>query len=106
MAIAMRGDCATASCDLWRKIVKYPRAFRFDSGERSVTWNNMPKRWYEDYERGRPGYPAKAVEVAGLPSTATVLDLGAGTGKLTRLLVTTFARVVAVEPDDEMRRML
>lgn len=66
----------------------------------------MPKRWYEDYERGRPGYPAEAVDVAGLPSSATVLDLGAGTGKLTRLLVSRFVRVVAVEPDDEMRRLL
>jgi SAM-dependent methyltransferase len=65
----------------------------------------MPKRWYEDYERGRPGYPAEAVDVAGLPSSATVLDLGAGTGKLTRVLVTKFVRVVAVEPDDEMRRL-
>jgi SAM-dependent methyltransferase len=35
-----------------------------------------------------------------------VLDLGAGTGKLTRLLCTSFARVVAVEPDDGMRRRL
>lgn len=66
----------------------------------------MPKRWYEDYERGRPGYPAEAIDFAGLPSSATVLDLGAGTGKLTRLLVSRFARVVAVEPDDEMRRLL
>jgi len=66
----------------------------------------MPKRWYEDYERGRPGYPPEAVDVAGLPSTATVLDLGAGTGKLTRVLVSKFVRVVAVEPDDEMRRLL
>jgi SAM-dependent methyltransferase len=33
-----------------------------------------------------------------------VLDLGAGTGKLTRLLVSAFARVFAVEPDTQMRR--
>lgn len=71
-----------------------------------MTWNDMPHSWYEDYERGRPSYPPKVVEVAGLPSSATVLDLGAGTGKLTRLLLSTFVRVVAVEPDDEMRRLL
>jgi ubiquinone/menaquinone biosynthesis C-methylase UbiE len=35
-----------------------------------------------------------------------VLDLGAGTGKLTRALVPRFARVVAVEPDDAMRAVL
>jgi len=66
----------------------------------------MPKRWYDDYERGRPSYPRAAIDVAGLPPTATVVDLGAGTGKLTRLLVSTFSRVVAIEPDDEMRRLL
>jgi SAM-dependent methyltransferase len=69
-------------------------------------WNNMPKRWYEAYERGRPSYPPEAVGIPGVPSSATVLDLGAGTGKLTRLLVATFFRVVGVEPDDEMRRLL
>jgi SAM-dependent methyltransferase len=46
------------------------------------------------------------VRVARLPSTASVLDLGAGTGKLTRLLVSEFDRVVAVEPAEEMRRLL
>lgn len=66
----------------------------------------MPQRWYDDYERGRPGYPPKALAVAGLPSSATVLDLGAGTGKLTRMLVPKFGHVFAIEPDDEMRRLL
>jgi SAM-dependent methyltransferase len=63
-------------------------------------------RWAEDYERGRPGWPPEVVDIAGLPATATVLDLAAGTGKLTRLLVATFERVLAVEPAEAMRRLL
>lgn len=63
-------------------------------------------RWVDDYERGRPGYPAQFIDVLGLPPTATVLDLGAGTGKLTRLLVRTFDRVIAVEPAAAMARTL
>jgi SAM-dependent methyltransferase len=59
----------------------------------------------EDYERGRPGWPNEAVFL-DLPPTATVLDLGAGTGKLTRLLLNRFDRVVAVEPAEAMRRLL
>jgi SAM-dependent methyltransferase len=63
-------------------------------------------RWPEDYERGRPGWPSEVVDIPGMPSTATVLELGAGTGKLTRLLVSAFGRVVAVEPAEAMRRLL
>lgn len=63
-------------------------------------------RWPEHYERGRPGWPPDALEGLGLAPAATVLDLGAGTGKLTRLLVSAFGRVVAVEPADAMRRVL
>src|SRR3954464_9045348 len=37
------------------------------------------------YERGRPDYPAAVVDVLGLPEGARVLDLAAGTGKLTRV---------------------
>ena len=71
-----------------------------------MTWNDMPLHWYEAYERGRPGYPREVVAVPGVPGSAAVLELGAGTGKLTRLLVSAFARVFAVEPDTEMRRRL
>ena len=59
-----------------------------------------------DYERGRPDWPDEVACVGDLPEEAEVLDLGAGTGKLTRLLVPRFARVVAVEPDDAMRDVL
>jgi SAM-dependent methyltransferase len=41
--------------------------------------------------------------VAGLPPDVEVLDLAAGTGKLTRVLAQSFARVIAVEPDDALR---
>ena len=64
------------------------------------------ERWPLDYERGRPSWPPEVGEIADLPPSATVLDLGAGTGKLTRLLVSAFSRVIAVEPADAMRRLL
>jgi SAM-dependent methyltransferase len=62
------------------------------------------------YERGRPGYPPAAVDflAARLPlgPGRTVVDLAAGTGKLTRPLLATGAEVVAVEPVAEMRAAL
>ena len=63
----------------------------------------MSSRWHADYTRGRPGYPRAAVRVASLARSSSVLDVGAGTGKLTHLLVEAFAHVVAVEPDPGMR---
>jgi SAM-dependent methyltransferase len=59
----------------------------------------------EAYERGRPEYPAEAIDylVSLLPAAAEVLDLAAGTGKLTRPLMGAGLRVVAVEPVAEMR---
>ncbi len=58
------------------------------------------------YERGRPGYPNKAVRWLAGDEPADVVDLGAGTGKLTRALVALGHRVTAVEPLDEMRAEL
>jgi SAM-dependent methyltransferase len=58
------------------------------------------------YERGRPPYPPEALDWL-LPSGARrVLDLGAGTGKLTRQLVSRGLDVVAVEPLEGMREQL
>jgi len=62
----------------------------------------------ETYERVRPSYPADAVawlvDGLGLEPGRVVLDLAAGTGKFTRLLVPSGATVLAAEPVDGMRR--
>jgi SAM-dependent methyltransferase len=64
----------------------------------------------DDYELGRPMYPFAAVrrlvrELRIRPQS-TVLDLAAGTGKLTRLIAQLGAEVIAVEPVDAMRERL
>jgi len=58
------------------------------------------------YERFRPGPAVEAVEWYLPQRVARVVDLGAGTGALTRLLVERADDVVAVEPDDRMRAVL
>jgi SAM-dependent methyltransferase len=70
------------------------------------------KAWGESaelYERARPGYPPEAIDFLhelGLGPDSDVLDLAAGTGKLTRALIAAGARVTAVEPLFAMRQML
>jgi SAM-dependent methyltransferase len=59
-----------------------------------------------EYDRGRPGWPPAILDLLPLERDATVLDLGAGTGKLTRILVDRYTRVIAVEPLDELRAIL
>jgi ubiquinone/menaquinone biosynthesis C-methylase UbiE len=62
------------------------------------------------YDRGRPGYPAEAINAIvnkfQMDDCSTVVDLGAGTGKFTRTLLSTDARVLAVEPVQGMRAEL
>jgi len=69
-------------------------AFGFDSGAQA-------------YERGRPSYPddaiARIAEVLRLAPGKRVLDLAAGTGKMTRLLAPLGVDLVAVEPVAGMR---
>ncbi len=62
------------------------------------------------YERGRPDYaPAVVGAIAaelGIPAAGPVLDLAAGTGKLTRALLGIGLDVVAVEPQLQLRELL
>ena len=68
----------------------------------------------DSYVRGRPDYPPASLDWlrddVGLGPGKAVLELGAGTGKFTRLLMETGAVVTAVEPVgamlDELRRSL
>jgi SAM-dependent methyltransferase len=63
--------------------------------------------WYaslaEAYDRGRSAWPPAILDEI---EAETVLDLAAGTGKLTALLAKRYAEVVAVEPLPEMRAVL
>jgi SAM-dependent methyltransferase len=63
-----------------------------------------------DYERVRPSYPTRALgalaDALDLGPGKLVADVGAGTGKFTRLLALTGARVIAVEPVAAMRSRL
>ena len=65
------------------------------------------ERGAADYEKGRPGYPATAIEAlvraCGIDEQTTVVDIGAGTGKFTRHLFAHTSDVVAVEPVEAMR---
>ena len=59
------------------------------------------------YDRYRPSYPREAIRaiLGGLPVPAAVVDIGAGTGISTRLLVDGGATTIAIEPNDEMRAL-
>src|SRR5947209_9398552 len=60
----------------------------------------------DDYDRHRPAYPDalidRACELAGLARGATVLEIGCGTGQLTRSLLRRGLRVTAIEPGERL----
>ena len=63
-----------------------------------------------EYERGRPGYPSAGIDHLSreleLGANSVVVDLAAGTGKLTRDLAARYGRVIAIEPLGEMRAVI
>jgi SAM-dependent methyltransferase len=61
----------------------------------------------EEYDRGRPGWPPEAIaDLVRRFDATTVLDLAAGTGKLTAVLAGAAQETLAVEPVAGMRRVL
>ncbi|HEX2849683.1 MAG TPA: class I SAM-dependent methyltransferase [Acidimicrobiales bacterium] len=68
------------------------------------------ERGATEYDLGRPGYPGDVLRLLrddiGVGPGVVVVDVGAGTGKFTRLLVSTGADVIAVEPVASMRVVL
>jgi len=66
--------------------------------------------WAADYERYRPGYPAELFDLIAtrldLPDDATVVDLGAGTGKVARAAAARGWKVTAVDPGAPMLAVL
>lgn len=69
---------------------------------RALTFGQMA----EEYDRWRPGYPDAAVDWLAPPAPGRVADVGAGTGRLTSLLLSRGLTVEAVEPDPRMRAVL
>src|SRR5690348_5574280 len=60
----------------------------------------------EEYERARPAWPEEAARWLVPEGAELVVELGAGTGKLTRAVAALGVRVLAVEPDPRMLAVL
>jgi SAM-dependent methyltransferase len=78
-----------------------------DAGhERQPDWAHSFGGVAEAYERGRPTYPVDAVRWLLGDQPQTVLELGAGTGKLTRVIAGLGHDVHATDPDEAMLQIL
>jgi ubiquinone/menaquinone biosynthesis C-methylase UbiE len=77
-----------------------------DTGHEQPDWAHSFGGVAEAYERGRPTYPVEAVRWMLGDHPQTVLELGAGTGKLTRVAADLGHDVHATDPDQAMLRIL
>lgn len=78
------------------------RAMNSDTNARATSFGTAA----QDYDRYRVGLPEAVVEGILPSGIAAALDLGAGTGAMTRRLVGRAERVYAVDPDPRMTRLL
>jgi ubiquinone/menaquinone biosynthesis C-methylase UbiE len=77
-----------------------------DSGEQKTRRSASFGQVASAYERFRPGPPPEAIAWMIPDSARVVVDLGAGTGAMTKDLLGKVGRVIAIEPDDRMRDIL
>lgn len=73
-----------------------------DTGARATSFGQLA----DEYHRWRPSYPVGAVDWLAPLAPSHVADVGAGTGKLTELLVARGLEVEVVEPDERMLTVL
>ena len=83
-----------------------PTALPEEAVEQEPDWAHSFGGVADAYERGRPTYPAEAVRWMLGDHPLSVLELGAGTGKLTRVLVELGHDVHASDPDAAMLQIL
>lgn len=66
--------------------------------------------WADDYDRYRPGYPDALFDLIAdrieLPAEPSVIDLGAGTGKVARTIAARGWRTTALDPGEPMLAVL
>jgi SAM-dependent methyltransferase len=72
------------------------------TGEKATSFGSVA----DDYDRVRPGPPPAAVDWLVPAGCAVAVDLAAGTGLFSRALAARVEQVIAVEPDERMRRVL
>lgn len=62
------------------------------------------------YEKYRPSYPEEYIKYlinrCNLNKNSTIADIGAGTGIFSKQLLDNDLKVIGVEPNDEMRKVL
>ena len=70
----------------------------FDDRDRALTFGAVAER----YDRYRSGYPDEMVDDLVAAGPRTALDVGCGTGKLAKALLSRGVDVVGIDPDERM----